>query len=145
VQVLIADDDPTYRRLLEGLLTHWGFEVTCVENGRQACEVLASHRQIRLALLDWMMPQMDGYEVCREVKSQAWGEDVYTIIVTGSRMRNDLLKVLVAGADDYLIKPFDSLDLRIRVYAAKRIIDLRTELEALRATASYGPAGNREA
>ncbi len=135
MQVLIADDDPTYRRLLEGLLTHWGFEVTSAENGRQAYEALASHRQIRLALLDWMMPEMDGYEVCRQVKRQAWGEGIYTIIVTGSRMKDDLLKVLVAGADDYVIKPFDSLDLRIHVYAAKRIIDLQAELEALRTTA----------
>jgi len=133
VHVLIADDDPTYRNLMEDLLTRYGFEVTAAENGRAAYEALVDHPDMRLVLLDWMMPEMDGYEVCRRIKQQEWGDRIYTIIVTGSRMRDDLLRIVVAGADDYLIKPFDPLDLKIRVHAATRIIELRAELTEARA------------
>lgn len=131
MRVLIADDDPVYRSLLEGLLRQWEFDVVVVCDGSEAWQALQSRGDVQLAILDWMMPEMDGYEVCARIKQDRSKEHIYVIMVTGSARRDDIIRVLVAGADDYIIKPFEPLDLKIRVHAAKRIVDLQAELVAL--------------
>ncbi len=75
-----------------------------------------------------MMPQMDGFEVCRRIRQMHPEGDFYIILLTGSRQKEEIIKVLVAGADDYLLKPFDPLDLKIRLRAARRILDLQSAL-----------------
>ncbi len=130
MHVLIADDDPVYRSLLTELLKEWQFDVAVACNGSEAWEALQQDPKIRLVVLDWMMPEMDGFEVCRRLKTER-GADVYTILITGSRKKEEIMKVLVAGADDYLIKPFDPVDLKIHVRNAVRILHLQEELDEL--------------
>lgn len=131
MHVLIADDDPVYRGLLEEFLQDWGFEITSVCDGSEAWEAIHSDPTIELAILDWVMPRMDGYEVCQKLKDEG-GKHVYTILITGSRLKEDVIKVLIAGADDYIIKPFEATDLKIHLRNATRIINLTSEVAELR-------------
>jgi CheY-like chemotaxis protein len=131
MRALIADDDPVYRCLLEKLLTEWGYEVTAASDGTEAWEAIQTDKELKLAVLDWMMPGMDGYDVCRLARQEA-GKDIYFILVTGSAAREDILRVLVAGADDYILKPFEAMDLQMRLRAAQRIIGLEAEVAQLR-------------
>lgn len=126
MHVLIADDDPVYRNLLEDLLRQWDFEVTSTSDGNEAWQVIQRDDTVKLAILDWMMPGMDGCEVCQKI-----GQGIYTILITGTRLKDDVIKVLIAGADDYIIKPFEPLDLKIRLRAAMRIINLEAKVAEL--------------
>jgi len=132
MHVLIADDDAVYRAFLQDLLRKWGYDVTVTCDGGEAWRAVQDEPQINVAILDWMMPGMDGYEVCRKIKNDLVERDIYTILITGSRLKGDMIKVLVAGADDYIIKPFEPLDLKIRLRAAIRIIHLEAEAAELR-------------
>ncbi len=141
MRVLIADDDPVYRSLLGDLLEQWEFEVQCTADGQEAWEALRRDPTIKLAVLDWMMPGIDGYEVCHRIKQDPTKSHIYTILVTGSRLKDEIIKVLVAGADDYIIKPFEPLDLRMRIRAAMRIINLEAELAAQQAAGGEAMTG----
>jgi len=127
MHILIADDDPVYRNLLENLLRQWDFEVTSTSDGNEAWQAIQRDDTVKLAILDWMMPGMDGYEVCQKI-----GQGIYTILITGTSLKGDIIKVLIAGADDYIIKPFEPLDLKIRLRVAMRIIDLEAKVAELR-------------
>jgi len=131
MHVLIADDDPTYRSLLEEFLTEWGFQVTTAADGEQAWQAVQSDPTIRLAILDWVMPLMDGCEVCRRLKEDPAARRVHVVLITGSRLKDEIIKVLVAGADDYVMKPFEAIDLKIRVLNAVRIVQLEDDVAAL--------------
>ena len=131
MHVLIADDDPVYRSFLDDLLQQWKFEVTVAYDGKEAWESAQADDDIRLVILDWVMPRMDGPDLCRKLKDDL-GRKVYTILVTGSRLKEDVIKVLVSGADDYIAKPFDAIDLKIHVRTAMRVINLETEVSELR-------------
>ena len=128
MQVLVADDDPAYLNLLTCLLEEWGFEVVAARDGMEAWAILQQSQAPLLAILDWMMPGLDGYEVCLKVRVAKGVITPYILLMTGSQRKEDLLKALVAGADDYLLKPFEPLDLKIRLRTAKRIIDLEEQL-----------------
>ncbi len=129
MQILVADDDPTCRSILQALLEESDFEVVLACDGVEALEILQRPDAPTLAILDWMMPGMEGYEVCRRIR-QAKGDSIpYILLVTSNSSREELLKILVAGADDYLLKPFDSLDLKIRIRTAIRILTLQKQLE----------------
>ena len=132
MHVLIADDDPVYQSLLSGLLSEWRFQITTAGDGLEAWEAIQRDPTIRLAILDWLMPGMDGFQVCTKARNQGPNEDLYILIVTGSSTRDDIMKVVVAGADDYLIKPFQPFDLKIRLRNAIRILQLQEEAAALR-------------
>ena len=140
MQVLIADDDPTYRSLLEGLLREWHFEAIVVEDGQQAWEILQRKDAPKLVLLDWMMPEMDGFEVCKNVRDMDDGDNTYILIITGSRSKKDMMRVVVAGADDYLMKPFEPIDLKIHLRNATRFLRVREELDELRQAGASQPA-----
>ena len=127
MRVLIADDEPVYQVLLQELFDEWGFDVVVARDGNEAWELLQADPEIRMAILDWMMPGMDGYQVCARAREQA-SRDLYILLITGSTRKEDLERVLVVGADDYLIKPFEALDLKIRVRTAVRILNLQEEL-----------------
>jgi DNA-binding response OmpR family regulator len=131
--ILVADDDPVYRNLLQGLLEEWHFEVVLATNGAEAWEILKQPDAPTVAILDWMMPEMEGYEVCRKIR-QARSDGVpYILLMTSNNSRDDLLKVIVAGADDYLLKPFEPLDLKIRLRTGIRILNLTEDVQPTRA------------
>lgn len=132
MQVLIADDDPVYLDLMEDLLVRWGHDVAALRNGAEAWEVLQDDNAPRLVLLDWIMPGLDGFELCRKIRQHSRASDeTYVILVTGSGRERDVVQVLVAGADDYLLKPFGPSDLQVRLRAGIRILELRAEVADL--------------
>ncbi len=128
MRVLIAEDDAISRRLLEANLKREGYDVLAVESGVQAWQALSAEEGPRLAVLDWMMPEMDGAEVCRRVREEADLSYVYLILLTARGRKEDRGLGFDAGADDYLTKPFDTQDLRARISVGRRILDLQTAL-----------------
>jgi two-component system cell cycle response regulator len=126
--VLIAEDDPIFRRILESWFKKWDYQVTAVENGVDAWEVLQREDAPQLVILDWMMPGMDGIELCRRIRSRDQGVYRYVLLLTAKDDKQDVIAGLEAGADDYLTKPFDVNELRARVRAGKRILDLQAAL-----------------
>lgn len=131
-RILIADDDPVARTMLQALLTKWGYQVIVVSDGLEAARVLESADAPQLAILDWMMPGAEGPEICRRVRALSEHPYVYILLVTGRTQRGDLLRGLESGADDYLTKPFDSEELRTRLMVGQRILDLQNKLIAAR-------------
>jgi len=128
VKILIADDDPLSRRLLEKTLMRAGYEVVPVPNGRQAVEHLSKPDAPRLALLDWMMPELDGPAVCRETRKHRDQNYVYMILLTSREAKADVVAGLESGADDYLIKPFNTDELKARLRTGERILHLEDRL-----------------
>jgi len=141
MRIVIAEDDPVSRRLLETTLTRWGHDVIVANDGLQAWDILQRDDAPRLAILDWMMPGMDGPQVCRQVRSQGQERYIYILLLTAKRQRQDIVEGMEAGADDYITKPFDSQELRARLRAAGRILDLQSRLlsthESLRDQATH--------
>ena len=135
MQILIAEDDNVSRRLLETTLTRWGYDVVTCVDGIAAWDILQSPTAPQLAILDWMMPKMDGVELCRHVRNpqQRPSEPyIYLILLTSKSQKGDIIAGLEAGADDYLTKPFDRQELRMRLRAGQRIIELLGELRLAR-------------
>jgi len=129
VKILIADDDITSQKILEKLLGKWGYEVVSYSNGYDAWEELRSKTSPRLAILDWMMPGMDGLEICRALREIKTSESyTYIIILTAKDKKEDIVSGMEAGADDFLSKPFDSQELKARIRSGRRILNLQTEL-----------------
>jgi two-component system, cell cycle response regulator len=126
--VLIAEDDPIFRRILQSWLQKWDYQVTAVENGLDAWSALQKEDSPPMAILDWMMPGLDGVEVCRRIRSRQRGAYKYVLLLSAKESKHDVVTGLEAGADDYLTKPFDVDELRARVRAGKRILELQGEL-----------------
>jgi len=141
MQVLIADDDPVYRGMLQQLLEQWGFEVVLASDGAEAWKVLQRENAPRLVVLDWMMPGMDGYEVARLVRDGKDNERTYILLVTGSQKKDEVIRVLVCGADDFLMKPFNATELKIRIRTAVRVLDLQDRISELQAAVQPASAG----
>ena len=141
-RILLVEDSPVYQRLISGHLRRWGFDVIALTDGLEAWTVLQQPHSPKLALMDWVMPKMDGTEVCRRLREQgASASYVYTILLTAKDNREDLLRAMEAGADDYLVKPFDELELKAKLMVGKRILALQEELisarEAMRHSATH--------
>ena len=131
MKILIAEDDSVSRRLLEVTLNKWGYEVITCADGARAWEVLQQPDAPQLAILDWMMPHMDGLQVCKNVRDPEKRPSepyVYIILLTAKSQKVDMVTGLEAGADDYLTKPFDAQELRMRLRAGRRILELLDEL-----------------
>ena len=128
MHILIAEDEATNRLLLERALQRWRHEVTVTENGAQAWEVLRGSSPPQLAILDWMMPEMDGIEVCRRARTMLGQVQLYIILLTALDSEDDIVTGLEAGADDYVTKPFDHRELHARIDVGKRILDLQSDL-----------------
>lgn len=126
--VLIAEDDRLFRHILERWFEQWDYRVTAVDNGLDAWEVMQNEDAPPLVILDWMMPGMDGLEVCRRIRSRHQGPYSYVLLLTAKDDKQDVVAGLEAGADDYLTKPFDVDELHARVRAGKRILDLQAAL-----------------
>jgi diguanylate cyclase (GGDEF)-like protein len=134
VKILVADDDAVSRRLLKVTLNKWGYDVVVADDGDKAWEVLQREDAPQLAILDWVMPGMDGPEICREVRTLGGQRYVYLLLLTAKSEKEDLIKGMDAGADDFLTKPFDVQELRTRLRAGTRILELQ---ETLRAQATH--------
>lgn len=130
MRILIADDDPGARLLLEHAVKRWGgYEVVAVDDGITAWNCLCSSDPPLLALLDWMMPGMDGVDICRRVRSRSDSRGIYLILITGNESRESRLTGLQAGANDYLTKPFDPAELQARVHVASHVVRLQLQLQ----------------
>jgi diguanylate cyclase (GGDEF)-like protein len=140
MKILLAEDSVVARQMLGTALTASGYEVVVAADGEQAWRALQGPDAPVLALLDWMMPGLDGLEVCRRVREAAREPYVYIIILTGRERPQDVVEGLAAGADDYLKKPFDNQELQARIRTGRRMVELHAQLvaarEALREQAS---------
>jgi len=127
MKILIAEDDPVSRCYLEVTLVKWGYEVSAVCDGDQAWQALQEDSP-SIAILDWMMPGIDGAEICRRLRAIQTQTTTYVIMLTAKTEKKDVVQGLEAGADDYLIKPFDRQELRARIGVGIRIVDLQRSL-----------------
>jgi diguanylate cyclase (GGDEF)-like protein len=132
VKILIADDDDVSRRVLQATLTKWGYDVVIATNGLEAWQLLRETNAPQLAILDWVMPGMDGVEVCREIRRREEEPYVYMLLLTAKSRKRDIIAGLRAGADDYLAKPFDPQELKARLRTGRRILELQAQLVATR-------------
>ena len=141
--MLIADNDPVSRRMLDSCVGKWGYEPVLCEDGEQARDVLRGDDPPKLAVLDWVLPSVDGVELCREVRARGNEPYIYVILLTSDTTKKAFLEGMGAGADDYVVKPCDAHKLRVRLRAGRRILDLQDELiaarEALREQATHDP------
>jgi two-component system, cell cycle response regulator len=145
VKILIVEDEPVSRRLLEVTLRKWNYEVVSTSDGREAWELLQGTDAPNLVISDWMMPDMDGLELCKRIRESEKPGYTYLILLTSKGRKEDLIKGLEAGADDYLIKPFDHEELRIRIKIGERIIRLERRILQLANTDSLTGVLNRRA
>ena len=127
MKILIADDDPVARRLLERTLERLGHDVVAVSDGTAALNALLDPAGPRMAILDWMMPGLDGLAVCRAVRDRD-APYIYLILLTARDGDDDVVAGLVAEADDYLTKPFDARELNARIQSGERILELEAKL-----------------
>lgn len=143
MKILIADDDNMSRRLLQKTLEREGYEVTAVDNGQLALEQLSLPDGPRLALLDWMMPKLDGPRVCQEIRRQHDRPYVHLVLLTSRGSKLDVVAGLEAGADDYLTKPWDPAEVIARLRVGQRILQLEDRLvearENMRFKATHDP------
>jgi two-component system cell cycle response regulator len=143
MRILVAEDDLVTARLLRALLDSWGFEVVTVTDGISALAVLQTPDAPRLAILDWMMPGLDGPEVCRRARAYRPGVPMYLILVTSREARRDVVAGLDAGADDYVVKPPDPEELRSRLKAGIRVLALEHHFERVAMVDSLTELPNR--
>jgi len=133
MQALVVDDSAVYRKLIGDYLRSWGFGVTLAENGSKAWRILEQPDSPKLALLDWVLPDLDGIELCKRIRQADSSRPyIYVILLTSNEGRQNMLEAMQAGADDYLVKPFDELELKARLLVGKRILDLQDELVSAR-------------
>jgi len=130
MKILIAEDEPAFRHLLEDTLTRWGYEVVVSRDGNEAWQALNVEGAPRLAIIDWMMPGLDGLEICRRIRKERRDPYTYVILLTSQQRDQDLVTGMEAGADDYITKPLKTDELRVRLNAGKRMIELQNELAA---------------
>jgi len=126
--ILIAEDDPMFRRILQRWLETWGFRVLVAEDGAEAWEYLRHKNPPEMMILDWVMPGMDGLEICRRARASSSGTYQYILLVTARDRTPDVVRGLDAGADDYLTKPFDKSELHARLRVGRRILALQHQL-----------------
>ncbi|PYQ96216.1 MAG: response regulator [Acidobacteria bacterium] len=128
MHILIAEDDPVTGEILARTLQRWNYNTMLVVDGAQAWDRLRLATDPTLAILDWMMPGMDGPDVCRRVRQELPLANMYLLLVTARESRGDMVAGLDAGADDYIVKPFDPEELRARVAVGVRVLGLQQKL-----------------
>ncbi|MFY9674294.1 MAG: diguanylate cyclase [Terriglobales bacterium] len=133
MQVLVVEDSAVYRQLIGGHLRSWGFDAVMAETATEAARILGAPGAPKLVLLDWVLPDIEGIDLCQHIRAAgSGGQYVYIMVLTGKDARQDMLDALQAGADDYLRKPFDEAELKARLLVGKRILELQEELVAAR-------------
>lgn len=128
MKILIAEDNLTTRRILESVLVKWNFEVIVACDGNEAWEKLQQKDPPKIIILDWMMPGINGVEICRKLRRTDPVQPMYIILLTARDEKNDIVEGLSAGADDYIAKPFDKDELRARIDVGRRVVELQTAL-----------------
>lgn len=128
MKILIAEDNLTTRRILESILVKWNYDVVSACDGNEAWEKLQEKDPPKLIILDWMMPGINGVEICRRLRRADPAEPMYIILLTARDDKNDIVEGLGAGADDYIAKPFDKDELRARIDVGRRVVELQTAL-----------------
>jgi DNA-binding response OmpR family regulator len=128
MKILIAEDDSVSRRLLQANLIDWGYEVMVAENGADALRLIENDGLPPLVILDVMMPETDGFEVCRKLREVKTDSPPYIIMLTAKQEKEDVVKGIELGADDYLTKPFNRNELRVRIDVGVRTITLQNSL-----------------
>ena len=129
MKILLVEDSPVDRRKVGGYLSEWGLDYIAVGDGTEAVSLLESPDPPSMALLDWMLPGIEGIEICRRIRQLGTNETyIYTVMLTAKNQRQDLLVAMGAGADDYLAKPVDPSELRARILVGKRILELQQRL-----------------
>ncbi len=136
MKILLADDEPIARTMLEHWLLGWGYQVVSAKDGQAALEALEADQAIRIAVLDWVMPKLDGVDICRRLRELRQEPYVCFVLLTARDDKSDILRGLDAGADDYLVKPCNPFELRVRLRAATRLVQLHDELAAARSELS---------
>src|SRR5262249_23709577 len=126
VKLLLADDNHFYRLALESTLKEWGYQVTAVSDGVAALQLLRADDAPKMAILDWMMPRLDGLEVCRQLRALHRPEPTYIIMLTARGGKQNIVAALESGADDFITKPFDREELQARLQVGRRIVQLQT-------------------
>jgi diguanylate cyclase (GGDEF)-like protein len=142
MKILIAEDDAVAREYLHSILDSWDYEVLCAKDGLEAWQILEEHA-IPLVILDWMMPGMDGPELCRRVRASAHSASIYLIMLTCKTEKTDTIEALKAGADDYLSKPFDEEELKARLRSGRRVMELQNSLRIQATSDSLTEIWNR--
>jgi two-component system, cell cycle response regulator len=141
MRILIADDEPVSRRMLQALLGKWGYDVVSAADGDAAWEMLKSPDPPRMALLDWMMPGQNGVDVCRALRKLRPEPYTYILLLTAKDAKESVVEGLESGADDYLTKPFNPQELKARIRVGLRLLDLEDNLvqarEAMRFKATH--------
>jgi len=129
MRILLVEDSVVDRHQVGGYLTDWGLDYVAVADGLEALEVLQSSQPPNMALLDWLLPGMDGIDICRHIRQLGTdGTYIYTVMLTAKNRKQDLIAAMEAGADDYLAKPVNPSELRARILAGKRILELQQHL-----------------
>ena len=123
MKILIADDDPVSLRILERNLLKWGYTIQIARDGLDAWTKICEEDSPRLAVLDWMMPGMDGVDLCRKIRENKSDEYIYIILLTAKTQKEDIIAGLDAGADDYITKPFNQHELEVRLRAGKELLN----------------------
>jgi two-component system cell cycle response regulator len=127
--ILLAEDSPIYGQLISTHLKEWGFHCVCVKDGKEAWKLLMKKDTPRLTILDWVLPEIDGIDLCRRVRGRPEGYPyTYTILLTAKNRQQEMLEAMEAGADDFLAKPFDPLELKARLLVGQRIVELQQKL-----------------
>jgi two-component system, cell cycle response regulator len=127
-RVLVAEDDVMFRKILQSWLQGWAYQVALAEDGTKAWDILQEENPPKLLILDWVMPGIDGTELCRRIRDRQRGPYQYILLVTAKDAKQDVVRGLDAGADDYLTKPFDRTELRARLRVGRRILTLQDDL-----------------
>lgn len=145
MKILIVEDDPISRRLLEAFLCDWGYQVQVTMDGSEAWDEIQKPEAPSLVISDWMMPNMDGLELCGRIRKMEKSGYTYFILLTSKGRKEDLIKGLEAGADDFLIKPFDREEMKYRIGIGERIIRLEQRILKLATTDDLTGILNRRA
>lgn len=124
MKILIAEDNPTSLMLLKAYLDQWGHEAVSCQNGEEAWEILQQEDAPKLVILDWLMPKLNGREVCRRIRANDDLHLAYVIFVTAKDSQEDMLEVLNGGGDDYIAKPFEADELRVKIQVGTRVVTL---------------------
>lgn len=142
MKILLAEDDHVSSLIMQRTLQRFGYEVVLARDGRQAVDILSAPDGPRLALVDWMMPELDGVGLCREIRSRHADDSyIYILLLTSKQNSEDIVAGLEAGADDYITKPCQNEELRARLHTGRRILSLEEKLvqarEEMRHRATY--------
>jgi CheY-like chemotaxis protein len=123
MNVLVAEDEKFSRKILTSMIERWGYQPIVAENGQQAWDILQKMDAPPLILLDWFMPGMSGLEVIQNVRKQCNSKLPYIIVLTANAEKNDVVQGITAGANDYILKPYDRDELRERLDKGRQIVE----------------------